>query len=360
MVLYNEHNPDDVAIGKVTQDDLRKRPDAVIVAGTTLKVPGVRRIVREMCKSVRDRRGGVAIWINNDLPPVSKDLEECFDIVVQGPSDEVARKAAMRRWDEPSEEDTATELNEEDAAKATAVGVEEVRIPTCALEHADFVRIPSTRHRNNTFRPPSQEPAELREELPSPTDWMSPMTNRRTLVLPSIESAADTIEVKDTGLLTPTKSHKSSPAKKTPPIKLVIKNTVKTKQATLMQPGKPSTSAKSKKSNVKYIKPAKTNGSAKAKAGTKPGAKTKLLTSSWKHTKSVSTVTEKGKAAPKTTGPSPSKLRNVSNASSEPMHPVSPQDPRNNTSPSKKTPFFPGLASASENATQSGKKMLFS
>jgi NAD-dependent histone deacetylase SIR2 len=30
MVLYNEHNPDDIAIGAVTQHDLRKRPDAVI------------------------------------------------------------------------------------------------------------------------------------------------------------------------------------------------------------------------------------------------------------------------------------------------------------------------------------------
>jgi len=48
MVLYNEHNPDDEAIGSVTREDLRKRPDAVIVVGTTLKVPGVRRIVRDV------------------------------------------------------------------------------------------------------------------------------------------------------------------------------------------------------------------------------------------------------------------------------------------------------------------------
>ncbi|ORY09093.1 DHS-like NAD/FAD-binding domain-containing protein [Clohesyomyces aquaticus] len=101
MVLYNEHNPDDEAIGSCASLDLRTRPDAVIVAGTTLKVPGVRRIAREMCNVVRDRRDGVAIWINNDPEPIGKDLQNCWDLVVRGPCDEVARHAAMRKWDEP-------------------------------------------------------------------------------------------------------------------------------------------------------------------------------------------------------------------------------------------------------------------
>nr|POE47671.1 nad-dependent protein deacetylase hst4 [Quercus suber] len=110
MVLYNEHNPDDEAIGSVTREDLRKRPDAVIVVGTTLKVPGVRRIVREMCGVVRDRRDGVAIWVNNNLPPVSKDLEDCFDIVVQGSCDDVALRAAMPNWDQPADEQSAADV----------------------------------------------------------------------------------------------------------------------------------------------------------------------------------------------------------------------------------------------------------
>lgn len=103
MVLYNEHNPDDEAIGSCAATDMRLRPDAVIVVGTTLKVPGVRRIAREMCNIVRDRRDGVAIWINNDPEPVGKDLEEAWDLVVKGPCDEVARHANMRRWDDPME-----------------------------------------------------------------------------------------------------------------------------------------------------------------------------------------------------------------------------------------------------------------
>ena len=111
MVLYNEHNPDEEAIGSITRADLRARPDAVVVVGTTLKVPGVRRIAREMCGVVRDRRDGLTVWINNDNPPPGKDLE--WDLIVKGPCDEVARHAAMRKWD-----DVFEEVTDEDMRKA--------------------------------------------------------------------------------------------------------------------------------------------------------------------------------------------------------------------------------------------------
>ncbi|RMZ81580.1 hypothetical protein DV737_g2488, partial [Chaetothyriales sp. CBS 132003] len=100
MVLYNEHNPDEDAIGAVTAADFRTRPDAVIVVGTSMKIPAVRRIVHEMCRIVRDRREGTTIWINRDPPPAGKDLENLWDLAVKGDSDEVARLANMREWDD--------------------------------------------------------------------------------------------------------------------------------------------------------------------------------------------------------------------------------------------------------------------
>ncbi|KAI9844414.1 MAG: hypothetical protein M1837_005615 [Sclerophora amabilis] len=104
IVLYNEHNPDDEAIGAVTRADLKSRPDAVIVVGTTLKVPGVRRIVREMCGVTRGRRDGVAIWINNGPEPSGREFEDCWDLVVRGDCDEVARQAGFKKWDDKSDE----------------------------------------------------------------------------------------------------------------------------------------------------------------------------------------------------------------------------------------------------------------
>ena len=100
MVLYNEHNPDQDAIGAVTTADLRARPDAVIVVGTSMEIPGVKRMVREMCKVVRGRRDGVAVWINRGPPPVGKEFGDCWDLVVAGDCDKVALRANMRRWND--------------------------------------------------------------------------------------------------------------------------------------------------------------------------------------------------------------------------------------------------------------------
>ncbi|KAF2460800.1 DHS-like NAD/FAD-binding domain-containing protein [Lineolata rhizophorae] len=126
MVLYDESSPDDEAIGSVTRADLRARPDAFLVVGTSLKIPGVKRIAREMCKVVRGRRDGVTVWINNDPEPASiKDLE--WDIVVRGPCDEVANRAAMidpeviNSWSEKEWE--KEKLRRQKAAETTAVEV---------------------------------------------------------------------------------------------------------------------------------------------------------------------------------------------------------------------------------------------
>lgn len=100
MVLYNEGNPDDEAIGSCAKADLRRRPDCIIVVGTTLKVPGVKRIVREMCGIVRDHRDGLSVWINSDPEPAAKEFENSWDIIVKGTSDDVAEHAALRQWDD--------------------------------------------------------------------------------------------------------------------------------------------------------------------------------------------------------------------------------------------------------------------
>lgn len=126
MVLYNEHNPDEEAIGRVMSSDLRSRPDAVIVVGTSMEIPGVKRLVREMCGVVRDRRDGVAVWINRGPPPVAKEFEDCWDLVVAGDCDNVAKEAGMRRWNEEAPRgdrvtDTEAEQAKEKQAKVEVV-----------------------------------------------------------------------------------------------------------------------------------------------------------------------------------------------------------------------------------------------
>ncbi|KAK4154620.1 NAD-dependent protein deacetylase hst4 [Chaetomidium leptoderma] len=100
IVLYNEYNPDEEAIGNVSKADLRRVPDAVIVVGTSLKIPGVRRIVKEMCQLTRSRRDGITAWLNLDPEPQGADFKDCWDFVVRGKCDDIAELVRLPRWDQ--------------------------------------------------------------------------------------------------------------------------------------------------------------------------------------------------------------------------------------------------------------------
>ncbi|KAI8958723.1 DHS-like NAD/FAD-binding domain-containing protein [Daldinia sp. FL1419] len=104
MVLYNEYNPDEESIANVVRADIRARPDAVIVVGTSMKIPGVRNMVKDMCRVARERKDGVTAWINLDPEPTGADLKNCWDLVVQGKCDDVASLVHLPRYDENIED----------------------------------------------------------------------------------------------------------------------------------------------------------------------------------------------------------------------------------------------------------------
>ncbi|KAB8289707.1 hypothetical protein EYC80_010618 [Monilinia laxa] len=117
MVLYNEYNPDEEAIGAVSAADLKKVADAVIVVGTSLKIPGIRRLVKEMCSTTRDRKNGFTAWINLDGEPGGPDFKDCWDLIVRGECDEVARHAGLPRWDDKDLGQYSVVTNEVEAGK---------------------------------------------------------------------------------------------------------------------------------------------------------------------------------------------------------------------------------------------------
>ncbi|KAJ6145083.1 NAD-dependent protein deacetylase hst4 [Penicillium chermesinum] len=84
IVLYNEYNPDEEAITSVMNADVKSRPRVLIVAGTSLKIPGVRRLVKTLCPIIR----------------VGKEFEDCFDLIVQGSTDQVADLVQLKDWED--------------------------------------------------------------------------------------------------------------------------------------------------------------------------------------------------------------------------------------------------------------------
>lgn len=134
MVLYNEFNPDEEAIGAVSAADLRSRPDAVIVVGTSLKVPGIRRLAKELCAVTRGRRGGFTAWINHDPEPVGIDFKDSWDLVVRGECDEVARQVGLPRWDDKDTGEFNLVTTDEGKAKKGIIGFELKPLPLDAVK----------------------------------------------------------------------------------------------------------------------------------------------------------------------------------------------------------------------------------
>lgn len=84
VVLYNEYHPEGDIISEMVNRDLKSNPDALLIVGTSLKIPGVRQMVKQFAAKVRSKKGFV-IWINNDLPAqnIKKLINGC-DLIVLG------------------------------------------------------------------------------------------------------------------------------------------------------------------------------------------------------------------------------------------------------------------------------------
>ncbi|KAL2020887.1 hypothetical protein VTK56DRAFT_7878 [Thermocarpiscus australiensis] len=205
IVLYNEYNPDEEAIGNVSKADLRKVPDAVIVVGTSLKIPGVRRIVKEMCQLTRSRRDGITAWINIDPEPQGAEFKDCWDLVVRGKSDDIAELVNLPRWDQQDigDRDTYMVTGDEQKEKRYAASVSRDRIDVL-LERK---RMLSTDEEglvsSQEARTPADRKSKLTEHRGMPTPSASP---RVRSPLPTVKAVAAKARTKQSTLAFGSKS----------------------------------------------------------------------------------------------------------------------------------------------------------
>lgn len=90
IVLYNEPHAKGEEIASITNYDMKRRPDLLIVMGTSLKVVGIKTLVRALAKSVKSMDRGKVIFINNT--EVGKEWDDVFDFHVLERTDDVVRK----------------------------------------------------------------------------------------------------------------------------------------------------------------------------------------------------------------------------------------------------------------------------
>ena len=72
VVLYGEQNPSESELSSIIQHDLRLVPDLVLVLGTSLKVHGLKVLVKEFAKAVhKGKKPGKVVFVNNTAPAPS-------------------------------------------------------------------------------------------------------------------------------------------------------------------------------------------------------------------------------------------------------------------------------------------------
>lgn len=70
IVLYGEEHPNAHLISPIVQHDISLTPDMLLILGTSLKVHGLKVLVREFAKAVHSR-GGKVVFVNFTKPPES-------------------------------------------------------------------------------------------------------------------------------------------------------------------------------------------------------------------------------------------------------------------------------------------------
>ena len=63
IVLYNEAHPTGDIVAEYANSDVRRRPDLLLVCGTSLKVDGIKVLVKSFAARVRESGGQVFIII---------------------------------------------------------------------------------------------------------------------------------------------------------------------------------------------------------------------------------------------------------------------------------------------------------
>ncbi len=97
IVLYGEEHPAMEHIGTLTTHDISLQPDMMVIMGTSLRVHGLKNIVRQFSNAVH-HRGGIVVFVNN-TKPADSTWGEFLDYWVESDCDAWVNDVKSRRED---------------------------------------------------------------------------------------------------------------------------------------------------------------------------------------------------------------------------------------------------------------------
>jgi NAD-dependent protein deacetylase SIR2 len=123
IVLYDEPHPLGEEIGAIETADLAKRPDMLIIMGTSLKVHGLKKLVKEFARVVHEHTssnggggGGKVVFVNK-TPPAS-EWANVIDFHVAGETDTWTARV-IEDWKKGRPQDWEVQKTLLDADKST-------------------------------------------------------------------------------------------------------------------------------------------------------------------------------------------------------------------------------------------------
>jgi len=236
VVLYNETHKNGEGVGEAVRKDLvggskgkgRSGADLLLVVGTSLRVPGTKRIVREFAKAVRSRdapTSGLAtptpsprrtpvsdeepalksVYLNLDFPVPTREWEGVFDVWVQGDAQKFAELLGQEIEKETRSKDAAVERKRkrEDDATMEKEDVEGGQKQTATIEHLarslkarKMVALPPTppsnEKRKNKATSKANKLLSVRKNKPG-SNVKSPSRARRKILVPEVHIPAHRI-----------------------------------------------------------------------------------------------------------------------------------------------------------------------
>ncbi|CDK27488.1 unnamed protein product [Kuraishia capsulata CBS 1993] len=87
IILYGENHPHAESIARGIQQDANRAPNLLLIFGTSLKVDGVKKLVRTMAKKIHEKENGLVIFINQTQISTSS-WDGIIDYQIQADCDE--------------------------------------------------------------------------------------------------------------------------------------------------------------------------------------------------------------------------------------------------------------------------------
>jgi len=142
IVLYDETHPLGDDIGVIHTNDLKRKPDMLIIMGTSLKVHGLKKLVKDFARSIHglDSPSGASsskkpykVIFVNKTPPGS-EWADIIDYHVEGETDTWSNKV-IEDWKKmrPSDWEIQRTLVDNDSPTAISIGLKAVKTNTSLL-----------------------------------------------------------------------------------------------------------------------------------------------------------------------------------------------------------------------------------